>query len=389
MKVLRRLGALLLLLAIVFPVNALADGVIHGGKKRGSATELVPGATYMIEAIVGSVFNDDNGWYMVNTVGYDHLRLYNPAITLDRGVYFRFYDQDGNSQDFESVSSNDQLSWKISFNEWQSQKQACIYIRIEASGWDKEVFPLSICAEGESKNTHDYVPLGDDLAYFEQTPDCMHDGVKVTQKCSLCSKKYKETIPKTDHTPGECSTIVEPTCTQDGLEYVYCAVCNEKISERNIPALGHNCSNWTITTPATYRNFGERSGYCALCYENLTERIDKLSNANILSEGAFDFQRLNDGTARLMLDNSEDAVMEIPNSLSGITVTQIDAGAFAQKESLRELVIPESITEIDPSTFDAFPEVMLVVSRDSYAHHFARSANLNYRYPDSYDWLNS
>ena len=91
----------------------------------------------------------------------------------------------------------------------------------------------------------------------------------------------------------------------------------------------------------------------------------------------------------MITDNSEDAVMEIPNSLSGITVTQIDAGAFAQKESLRELVIPESITEIDPSTFDAFPEVMLVVSRDSYAHHFARSANLNYRYPDSYDWLNS
>ena len=72
MKVLRRLGALLLLLAIVFLVTGLADSVIHGGKKRGSANEPVPGATYIIEAIVDSVFNDDNGWYMVNTVGYTY-----------------------------------------------------------------------------------------------------------------------------------------------------------------------------------------------------------------------------------------------------------------------------------------------------------------------------
>ena len=72
-------------------------------------------------------------------------------------------------------------------------------------------------------------------------------------------------------------------------------------------------------------------------------------------------------------------------------VTQIDEGVFYDCKNLSKVVIPDSVTRIS-SAFTFYgnrDDLMITVSRDSYAMQYCKELGINYNYPDSLDWLNN
>ena len=72
-------------------------------------------------------------------------------------------------------------------------------------------------------------------------------------------------------------------------------------------------------------------------------------------------------------------------------VTQIDEGVFYDCKNLSKVVIPDSVTRMS-SAFTFYgnrDDLMITVSRDSYAMQYCKELGINYNYPDSLDWLNN
>ena len=69
-------------------------------------------------------------------------------------------------------------------------------------------------------------------------------------------------------------------------------------------------------------------------------------------------------------------------------LTCIGNGAFGYCQSLRTITIPDSVTEIGEEAFAYCDQLIITVSRDSYAAQYCKENNLNYTYPDANNWLN-
>lgn len=98
---------------------------------------------------------------------------------------------------------------------------------------------------------------------------CSHDATHIKD----------EEVAALGHTPGELTTIKEPTCTETGLAEGVCTVCGEKLEEVVLPALGHD---YVASEPEYITEDG-------IHYEVITETCSRCGDVkttkNALAEG--------------------------------------------------------------------------------------------------------
>ena len=70
------------------------------------------------------------------------------------------------------------------------------------------------------------------------------------------------------------------------------------------------------------------------------------------------------------------------------SVTTIGEWAFTSCSGLTNITIPNSITTIGKEAFHGCTNILITVSRNSYAAQYCKDNNLPYTYPDAMDWLN-
>ena len=79
----------------------------------------------------------------------------------------------------------------------------------------------------------------------------------------------------------------------------------------------------------------------------------------------FEYQAERDGTARITRWYGADPVLSIPVEIDGLKVSGIATGAFSVSPQLREVIIPEGITEIEAYAFAFCPALEKVTLPES------------------------
>ena len=104
---------------------------------------------------------------------------------------------------------------------------------------------------------------------------CVAEGVE-THTCTVCGKVVKETLAKTDHTPGDA------VGNGRGAHSTKCAVCGKVISTDDC-----TYDEGKVTRQPTVTSKGEMTYTCTVCGETKTEAIPKLEDTSC-EEHAFD-----------------------------------------------------------------------------------------------------
>ena len=78
-----------------------------------------------------------------------------------------------------------------------------------------------------------------------------------------------------------------------------------------------------------------------------------ITNDSVLISGNYTYKLLEDGTARLMAYTGHDAQQYLAGSVNGLTLSGIDAEAFAQCVELKSITLPDSIREMGINPFYA------------------------------------
>ena len=154
-------------------------------------------------------------------------------------------------------------------------------------------------------------------------PTCTQEGV-MTYTCT-CGDSYTESIPMTAHIEV-IDEAVAPTCTKTGLtEGKHCSVCGTVLVEQEV-------------VPTTEHNYID--GFCDACG---AEREP--------TEG-LEFKLSDDGTQYSVTDYTGTATqVYIPSVYEGLPVTSISRYAFSSAAYIDEIIIPASLTWIDPIAF--------------------------------------
>ncbi len=101
------------------------------------------------------------------------------------------------------------------------------------------------------------------------------------------------------------------------------------------------------------------------------ERYDIPSGVKIIEDRAF-------------FEISGLSTVTIPDS-----VLSIGEYAFYWSNTLKSIIIPNSVVSIGEKAFDLCDNLILVVSKGSYAAQYCRENSLHYTYLESTDWLNN
>lgn len=190
--------------------------------------------------------------------------------------------------------------------------------------------------------------------------------------CSVCNTELFRntvTLAKISHVPADAvvENLVNATCTTDGKydEVVYCGVaeCNAQISRATkiIDALGHT-EVIDAAVEATCTTTGLTEGkHCYVCNEVLIKQeiiFGKHSFANQICSTCgeheyFIFTLLKDNTYSIKARSTDSMpkMLTIPSEFNGITVTEISIGAFAECNTIEQILIPETIKKIYEKAF--------------------------------------
>ena len=247
--------------------------------------------------------------------------------------------------------------------------------------------------------------LGHELSYHAgQAATCTQAGWNAYETCGNCGYTTYAEIPALDHnyvggvctrcgvadpdaqpTPGGtdepdephvhtevADKAVAPTCTKNGLtEGSHCAVCGEVIvAQRTVPALGHElsyhagqaatctqagwnayetCGNCGYTTyaeiPALDHNYV--GGVCTRCGVADPDAQPTPGGTESLLEFTFN------GTSYALtgIGAHSDPHVVIPSEFHGYPVTEIGGRAFAGRNWITGVTIPDSVTSIGDSAF--------------------------------------
>ena len=247
--------------------------------------------------------------------------------------------------------------------------------------------------------------LGHELSYHAgQAATCTQAGWNAYETCGSCGYTTYAEIPALDHnyvggvctrcgiadpeaqpTPGGTDEpdephvhtevtdeAVAPTCTKNGLtEGSHCAVCGEVIvAQRTVPASGHElsyhagqaatctqagwnayetCGNCGYTTyaeiPALDHNYVD--GVCTRCGASDPDAQPTPGGMESLLEFTFN------GTSYALtgIGAHSDPHVVIPSEFHGYPVTEIGGRAFAGRNWITGVTIPDSVTSIGEQAF--------------------------------------
>ena len=162
---------------------------------------------------------------------------------------------------------------------------------------------------------HDYKGVVTDEAL------CLVPG-EMTYTCTRCDDSYTEEIAPLRHSWSETKPGLAPTCTAAGYtSYETCTRCGYSNREA-IPAAGHTFIGNT----------------CEICgYAFYSEGLEHTDNGNTVTITG-------PGTC-------SDTTIYIPPFFEGKPVTSIGDRAFFNRNSLTEIVIPDSVTSIGEEAF--------------------------------------
>lgn len=164
-------------------------------------------------------------------------------------------------------------------------------------------------------------------------PTCSAQGTK--ERVCACGFREEETILTTEHVFGEWAVYEPATCYHTGTLYATCTECGKNTRQYDaIEKLPH----------------GFEEGYCTVC--GLVEGAD----------GCFAFRFLNDSNAETVafIHSREGATGErviLPNvayddfSKQIVPVVGLDERLFAYDETLREIILPDSLDGISKNAF--------------------------------------
>ena len=180
-------------------------------------------------------------------------------------------------------------------------------------------------------------------------PTCTDPGQKVKQ-CT-CGDTLTENIPSTGHT-AVTDAAVAPTCKEAGLtEGKHCSGCGEVfIPQNSIDIIDHNI-DWKTDKEPDWGIEGSRHGSCSMCGENFQETLDALYSEDLY------FILQPDNTYYVIITSSiKDDTLYIPPQYKGLPVTGITShngvgGINHVNDSIKSVVIPESVTTIEKWAF--------------------------------------
>lgn len=95
------------------------------------------------------------------------------------------------------------------------------------------------------------------------------------------------------------------------------------------------------------------------------EDYGNFSYTTVEPEEGEDFEAYNEIVGYKVSDESMDTVVVIPSEIEDVPVTKICASAFSWKETLTEIIIPDTVTIIENAAFYNCPDLKVVVIPDS------------------------
>ena len=201
-------------------------------------------------------------------------------------------------------------------------------------------FLLTSCEEeespSESQHEHSYGEF-----MIAKEPTCTESGEKI--KACSCGDKVIEKIEARGHIE-EAIARVEPTCTETGLtEGKKCSVCGEILVAQEI-------------IDATGEHKFEGSYNCTVC------------NVKVYNESqGLKYTLSNDETYYIVtrIGNCTDTRVVIPYTYEGLPVKEIGERAFYDCDSLKSVIIPDSVTTIGDDAFSSCYSLKSVIIGNS------------------------
>ncbi len=196
---------------------------------------------------------------------------------------------------------------------------------------------------------------------------CVDTGLTAGAHCSVCDEVLvkQETVGATGiHTPV-IDEAVAPTCTEIGLtEGAHCSVCSEiLVGQSRFEALGHTVVV-DKAVPATCTTSGLTEGkHCSVCDEVLVKQeiIDALGHSyndedscELCINSQFVYELNEDGETYTLVGTTElfeGGDVTIPVMYNGQPITAIGKDAFLDCDSIKSVVISDSIIEIGDYAF--------------------------------------
>ena len=103
-----------------------------------------------------------------------------------------------------------------------------------------------------------------------------------------------------------------------------------------------------------------------------------------LNPDDFEYEVADDNTVKIMGYYGDEQTVKLPSKLGGMSVTSIGAYAFANAD-LKEITVPESVTDIDECAFGYYPSEDLTIRcvEGSAAYDYAVKNGINYELIDT------
>ena len=175
-----------------------------------------------------------------------------------------------------------------------------------------------------------------------------------------CNKKCK-------HQSTDWIIDVEATCIETGSKHKECTKCHEKLDTEVIEALGHDLVHHEKENPTCTKKGHKAYDTCTRCDYTTYEELPKLSHSyedGICTRCEYEltssdllYELASDNTGYLVtgLDYSKYDInaltIIIPNEYRDLPVIGIKKEAFNDREKIKKIFLPNTITYIEESAF--------------------------------------